>query len=75
MFEGATESTIAAELGISAHTVHTHIDRIHKKLEVGDRVGLVMQIIREFVAVTLDPEGGLPSICARRAHGECPFGA
>jgi len=74
LFEGATEGAIASELGISPHTVHTHIERIHQKLSVSDRVELVMRIFREFIALTLDPESDLPSIRARRVNGGCSLG-
>ena len=73
VFEGATEVSIAGELGISQHTVHTHINRIHHKLEVGDRVELVMRIFREFIKLVLDPESDVPSICERRGNGGCPY--
>lgn len=45
-----TESAIARKLGISTHTVHAHLDRIHKKLGVTDRVGLVVRVFAEYVA-------------------------
>ena len=49
VFDDQTEYTIAAELGISPHTVHTHFERLHKKLGVADRVQLVLSITQEFV--------------------------
>ena len=73
VFDDAKESAIAATLGISPHTVHTHLERLHHKLRVVDRVGLVLRIISEFLSLTESPEGGLPAICARRAAGNCPL--
>jgi DNA-binding CsgD family transcriptional regulator len=73
VFDDRTEFAIAAELGISPHTVHTHFERLHRKLGVVDRVGLVLRVMQEFVALTLAPGTTLPSICANRAAGRCPL--
>jgi DNA-binding CsgD family transcriptional regulator len=43
------EVLIAAELGISSHTVHTHLERIYRKLRVSSRCQLVLRIFREYV--------------------------
>ncbi len=53
VFDDRTEYNIANELGISPHTVHTYLDRLHRKLGVVDRVQLVLCIMREFVLLTL----------------------
>ena len=68
-----TEFAIAADLGISQHTVHTHFDRLHRKLNVTDRVGVVVRVMAEFLALTVVPGTVLPSICANRAAGRCPL--
>ncbi len=73
VFDDRTEFAIAADLGISPHTVHTHIERLHHKLAVTDRVELVLRVMQEFVALTLAPATVLPSICANRAAGRCPL--
>ena len=73
IFDDRTDFAIAAELGISPHTVHTHIERLHHKLGVADRVELVLRVMREFVALTIAPATVLPSICADRAAGRCPL--
>jgi DNA-binding CsgD family transcriptional regulator len=73
VFDDRTEYCIAADLGISSHTVHTHFDRLHHKLGVSDRVSLVLRVIREFVALTLAPQTILPPICNNWAHGRCPL--
>ena len=73
VFDDRTEFAIAAELGISPHTVHTHFERLHRKLGVTDRVALVLRVMAEFVALTLSPGTVLPSICANRAAGHCPL--
>ena len=73
IFDDHTDFAIAADLGISPHTVHTHIERLHHKLAVADRVELVLRIVLEFVALTIAPGTVLPSICANRAAGRCPL--
>lgn len=74
IFDDRTELGIAGDLGISTHTVHTHVDRLHQKLGVVDRVSLVLLVIREFLNLTLAPGTVLPPICARRAAGLCRVG-
>ena len=49
VFNGRKESAIAMDLGISAHTVHTHFERLHHKLDVADRVELVLRIMEEYL--------------------------
>jgi DNA-binding CsgD family transcriptional regulator len=73
IFDDRKESTIANELGISAHTVHTHMERLRRKLGVVDRVELVLRIVNEFLRLTTVPDGSLPPLCATRAAGRCPF--
>jgi DNA-binding CsgD family transcriptional regulator len=71
VFNDCTESAIAADLGISPHTVHTHLNRLHRKLAVVDRLQLVTRIVREFLALTLLKKSMQP-ICAIHASGQCP---
>ena len=73
IFEDHTEFAIAVDLGISPHTVHTHIDRLHRKLGVVDRVTLILRVVDEFLSLTVAPGSILPSICANRAAGNCPL--
>ena len=51
-----TEFTIATDLHISPHTIHTHSERLYRKLAVTNRVKLVLRIIGEFIALTLAAE-------------------
>jgi len=51
LFNGYTESVIADGLGISTHTVHTHLDRIYRKLQVSCRCDLVVRVFAEYVAL------------------------
>ena len=55
VFEDQTEFAIAANLAISPHTVHTHFERLHKKLGVADRVQLVLSITQEGLRLTAAP--------------------
>jgi DNA-binding CsgD family transcriptional regulator len=43
---GATTKEVAAELGISPHTVKTHLERIFEKLGANDRAQAVAIAIR-----------------------------
>ena len=43
---GCTYSQIAVRLGISAHTVKTHVDRIFEKLAANDRAQAVAIAVR-----------------------------
>lgn len=73
LFDNEIEYAIAAGLGISPHTVHTHIERLHRKLAVTNRAQLFVRIMTEFLALTASAESTLPPICAYRAAGSCPF--
>ncbi len=67
VFEDRTDSAIAAELGISPHTVHTHFERLHRKLGVGDRVQLVLCITQEFVRLMAASDASELAAGAHRA--------
>ena len=67
------ESTIARAIGISPHTVRTHIVRLNAKLGVTDRPGLITAVFSEFLALTAAPDSPLPSICPNRIAGRCPL--
>ena len=73
VMEDRTEHGIARELGISPHTVHTHLERVYRKLEVGSRVQLSVLLMRRFMELSADPGTPLPPICDRHARGECPY--
>jgi DNA-binding NarL/FixJ family response regulator len=73
IFEDRTEWAIAADLHISPHTVHTHVDRLHHKLHIANRVQLVLRVMDEFLGLTLSPQGKLPPICANWQEGVCPL--
>jgi DNA-binding NarL/FixJ family response regulator len=50
VFDDQKESCIAANLGISSHTVHTHLERIYRKLHVSSRVELVVRVFAEYLS-------------------------
>ena len=43
------DAAIARALGLSRSTVHTHMDRLHKKLDVHTRVELVGRIVAAYL--------------------------
>jgi DNA-binding NarL/FixJ family response regulator len=49
LFDDEKESAIADHLGISRHTVHTHIERLYRKLEVTSHAALVRHVFVEFL--------------------------
>jgi DNA-binding CsgD family transcriptional regulator len=73
VFDDRTELKMAKDLDISPATVHTHMERLRRKLVVSDRGELLLRIMCEFLRLTTAPQSILPPICARRAAGRCPF--
>lgn len=73
LLDGRKESAIAAGLGISLRTVHTHFERLYQKLGVANHVELTLRLMAEFLALTASPTGGLPAICPHQAAGRCPL--
>jgi DNA-binding NarL/FixJ family response regulator len=49
IFDDRKEFAIADELTISVHTVHTHLERLYRKLGVSSRVELVLCILSEYL--------------------------
>ncbi|QEG23570.1 response regulator transcription factor [Mariniblastus fucicola] len=45
LFEGMTRNQVAEELGIKPRTVRHYMEHIHEKLDVSNRVGVVLRII------------------------------
>jgi DNA-binding CsgD family transcriptional regulator len=50
IFDDRQEFAIADELKISVHTVHTHLERLYRKLGISSRVGLVLSILSEYLS-------------------------
>lgn len=47
VFDDLKEAAIAQRLGISAHTVHTHLERMYRKLGVNGRCQLIIEVFAE----------------------------
>ena len=50
IFDDRKELAIAHELTISVHTVHTHLERLYRKLGVSSRLGLFLSILSEYLS-------------------------
>lgn len=50
IFDDQKESNIAANLGISSHTVHSHLERLYRKLHVSSRVTLVLRVFMAYLS-------------------------
>lgn len=70
IFEGLKEYAIAAELGISQATVHTHIRRLYTKLGVHHRAGLVVAVVSQIFRECPNPSCSLYAKpgCHRALH-------
>jgi DNA-binding CsgD family transcriptional regulator len=44
-----TDDQIGRVLGISPHTVHTHLERLYKKIGVASRSHLILRVFAEYV--------------------------
>lgn len=55
VFDDRTEFAIAADLGVSPHTIHTHFDRMHRKLAVHTRAALTLRVMHEFSMLAKAP--------------------
>jgi DNA-binding NarL/FixJ family response regulator len=47
LFDGQKEEDIARTLSISRYTVHTHLGRLYRKLQVDCCTGLLLRVFRE----------------------------
>lgn len=50
VFEYGPDPLIAVRLGISPHTVHSHLDRIYRKLNLSSRCDLVLRVFETYIA-------------------------
>jgi DNA-binding NarL/FixJ family response regulator len=72
-FDDKTEMDIATDLHISPSTIHTHVERLHRKLAITDRAQLLLRVMQEFMALTATLGNDLPPICADRTAHNCPL--
>jgi len=57
VFDGMQEPAIALRLGISAHTVHTHLGRVYRKLGVNGLPGMLLRVFAAYLdCPSLTPE-------------------
>jgi len=75
LLDDKKETVIATSLGISPHTIHTHIERLYRKLGVRSRVEMALCAAGSFLRMTADPRRKLPPICGTRTAGACPMHA
>lgn len=68
VFDDKKEVSIARDLGISPHTVHTHLERLYDKLEVASRVALVLRVVAEHQTLPTGHLDESPSHQATRAE-------
>lgn len=61
IFDDRTETATARQLGISAHTIHTHLERLYRKLGVSTRCAVVIRVFAEY----------FKQRSPRRAAGRC----
>jgi len=71
VFDNLSEAGIAKRFRISEHTVHTHLNRLFKKLTVTTRTELVLRILEQMIGLTLSETGVLPPICRHHHTGGC----
>ena len=71
VFDNQHEPAIAKRFKISPHTVHMHLNRLFKKLNVTSRTELVLRIVEQMVTLTLSETAVLPPICPRHHTGRC----
>jgi DNA-binding NarL/FixJ family response regulator len=74
MFEDQKEDAIAAEMGISPHTVNTYVQRLYRKLDVCSRVQLIVRLMAAHLALSTansnraDTAAGEPTLGIASAH-------
>jgi DNA-binding CsgD family transcriptional regulator len=52
-----TDDAIGRVLGMSPHTVHTHLERLYKKIGVASRSHLILRVFAEYVRFSSLPDG------------------
>ncbi len=71
IFDNYTEATIASNLRVSEHTIHSHLNRVFQKLHVNTRAQMVLRVMQEFLTLTKAPGSSLPPICRNYGRRHC----
>jgi DNA-binding CsgD family transcriptional regulator len=71
VFDNLTQAAIAQRLNITEHTVHTHLNRLFKKINISTRTELVLRVMEQMIFLTLAETGVLPPICPQHHIGAC----
>ena len=50
------DRAIASDLGVSVHTVRTHLERLFRKLGVHSRTGVAVAVLEAYIATLQAPE-------------------
>jgi len=58
IFDDEKELTIGGRLGISSHTVNSHIQRMYHKLQVSSRTQLMARVFGQFLCLQEQSEAG-----------------
>ncbi len=67
LFDGHPEASVSEALGMSAHTVHTHIERLYLKLHVHRRADLVLRVFAAYIALASAGLASAPSVKRKSA--------
>jgi ATP/maltotriose-dependent transcriptional regulator MalT len=73
IFDNYTEMTIASNLRVSKHTIHSHLNRVFQKLRVTTRAQLVLRVMQEILTLTAAQGSCLPPICCNYGSRRCPI--
>lgn len=65
IFDDQSQAATARQLGISPHTVHTHLERLYRKLNVSTRCAAVILVFAEYLSQ--HSGSGLPGVHGTRA--------
>lgn len=50
VFDGLDEPSIGHQLGVSSHTIHSHLNRLYTKIRVKNRCELIVRVFLAYIA-------------------------
>lgn len=65
-----SEAQVAFDLGASRHTIHTHIERLYRKLGVGSRCALAARLFETYIHICRSTEFTKTPLASRRPISE-----